>query len=153
MSIFAYTLCFEIAILSALIYSAHFDYKNNTIPIFVFSILLAFIIPISVIAKQFNIIESIFGTLIGISVFLLMALFFEGGGGDVLMMGVLGWILGIRGIAFLILASSLTYCSFATGAMLVNCVCKRKNDLRKQYPFAPFVLVGYVVYLFTSYLF
>jgi len=153
MSFAVYQTCTAIAILVILLIATYFDCKDGTIPILLFPLLPALIVPISVIYGQPEIINSLIGMLIGAATFFILAIWFEGGGGDILMMGVLGWCLGIRGILILILVSSVTYTIFATAVIGVYAMQKRtKEALRNQYPFAPFVLAGFILCLIFNWI-
>jgi len=149
-----YQVCTVIVITVMLVIATYFDCKYGTIPIILLPILPAIILPLAILSGQTAMIDSLIGLLIGAAAFWAIALFFEGGGGDILMMGVLGWCLGVRGIIILILASSVLYATFATSVIVVYAIQKRAKDaLKKQYPFAPFVLAGFFVCLLFDWLF
>ena len=154
MSIAIYQQCTVLVIFVVLIVATYYDCKSSIIPLYLFPVLAGVVIPLSVIHGQPQIADSLFGMLIGICTFFFLALFFKGGGADILMMGVLGWCFGVHGTIILILASSGIYALFAT-IMLCYCyfIKKEIDVLRKQYPFAPFVLTGYVICLLFGRLF
>ena len=146
MSIAIYQQCTAIAILIVLLIAAFYDCKSSIIPLYLFPILIAAIVPLAVISGQPQITDSLIGLLIGTGTFLTLAIFFKGGGADILMMGTLGWCLGVRGTLILILVSSAVYSMFVTVHVIYCVVRKKPKDfLHKQYPFAPFVLTGYII--------
>jgi len=151
--LYTYQICTVVAITVALVIATYFDCKGGTIPIFLFPILPAIILSLSIASGQINIVNSLIGLLIGAVTFWALAFFFDGGGGDIVMMSVLGWCLGVRGIIILILASSVIYAVFATIVIGVYAIKKRaKEALKKQYPFAPFVLTGFFACLLFGWL-
>lgn len=154
MPIAIYQQCTALAIFITLLVATYYDCKSSIIPFYLFPILVGVVVPLSVIYGKPQIIDSLIGLLIGASTFLALAIFFNGGGADILMMGTLGWCLGVRGTIILILASSGIYALFAT---IVVCYCafikKEKGALHKQYPFAPFVLAGYIICMLFGWLF
>ena len=131
--------------------AAVYDATTGEIPIYLFPVLWAFCLPFTFFSYQFNLLDSIIGCLISVGVFFVLAVFFNGGGGDILMMGAVGWCLGICGTVYLILLSSLLYLIFSFGVFGYRLI-KRKplNILTQQYPYAPFVLCGYIVQVLFS---
>jgi prepilin signal peptidase PulO-like enzyme (type II secretory pathway) len=88
-----------------------------------------------------------------------MALFFQGGIGDIFMMGSLGFCLGAKNIIYLIIFSCIAYLLLFT----YRFICKRNKNiehkkrfdklLKQQMPFAPSVLIGYIAtYIITLFL-
>jgi len=154
MPIELYQQCAAIAIFTVLLIAAFFDCKSNSIPLFLFPTLMAWVVPLAVMSGHPQIKDSLVGMLIGTGAFLILAIFFKGGGADILMMGVLGWCLGARGTVILILVSSSIYIIVATVIVFYSkFIKKEKGVLRKQYPFAPFVLAGYISCLLFGWLF
>lgn|GEM_PF-1312383 len=152
--LYTYQIYTTVAIAVALVIATYYDCKSGVIPIFLFPVLPAVILPLAVVSGQMDIVYSFIGLLIGALTFWSLAFFFDGGGGDILMMSALGWCLGIRGIIILILASSVIYAVFATIVIGIYAIKKRaKEALEKQYPFAPFVLAGFLVCLLFGWLF
>ena len=91
-----------------------------------------------------NIKESILGLLIAGGVFLLIVLISKGGmgGGDVTLIGALGFVLGIRLILLNILLS------FVLGATISILLLASKLKTRKDpIPFGPFTILGYFIVL------
>ncbi|MDR0286479.1 MAG: hypothetical protein LBI03_02045 [Clostridiales bacterium] len=127
MSITIYQQCTAFAILIVLIIATYFDCKNSVIPLYLFPILITIITPLSVIYGQPLIMDSVIGMLIGTGSFLALAVFFKGGGADILMMGTLGWFLGVRGIIILIIISSGVYALIATGIIIYSAFIKKKE--------------------------
>ena len=154
MSIAIYQQCTALAILAVLLIATFYDCKSSIIPLYLFPTLVAAIVPLAVISGQPQITDSLIGMLIGTGTFLTLAIFFKGGGADILMMGTLGWCLGVRGVIILTLASSVVYSVFASIVVLYCLFKKRPREfLHKQYPFAPFILTGYIVCLLFGWLF
>ena len=135
-----------ILVLLALGVAAVCDSQTGQIPVFLFPVLWALCLPLTFFSYRFDLMDSVIGCLISVCVFLILAIFFKGGGGDILMMGAVGWCLGIRGTVYLILLSSLFYLIFTLGVFGYR-LAKGKpgNILTSQYPYAPFVLCGYIV--------
>ena len=153
MSLMIYQQCTSLAIIVVLLIATYYDCKDSTIPIYLFPVFTAIIVPTSIIYGQPILIESMIGLLIGTVTFLGLAIFFDGGGADIMMMGILGWCLGVHGIVTLILISSAIYTIFATGWLCYRAFIKKeKGSLRKQFPFAPFVLSGYIICLLFGWL-
>jgi len=154
MSIEIYQQATVLAIFIVLLAATYYDCKSSIIPIYLFPILAVIVVPLSIIHGQPLLIESLMGLLIGVGTFMFLALLFKGGGGDIIMMGILGWCLGIRGTLMLIFLASGIYTAVAT---VLICYCafikKEKNVLRKQYPFALFVLAGFMIGLLSGWLF
>lgn len=79
---------------------------------------------------------SVLSGLLPAAIFLVNALFFEGGGGDCILAFSMGVYLGARAGLAIILISCLL--------LLVYCLITRK---RESFPLAPFLLAGTLFYL------
>lgn len=135
-----------ILVLLTLAIAAVCDAETGQIPMFLFPVLWALCLPLTFFSYQFDLVDSVVGCLIGVGIFFVLAIFFDGGGGDILMMGVVGWCLGIRETVYLILLSSLFYLIFTLSVFGYRLTKgKPGNILTSQYPYAPFVLCGYIV--------
>lgn len=133
-----YLYALTIVLLAVLIYSSIVDVKKREIPI---EFYLVVIIPIGTMAQVLHIgpplHETIIITAIVGTIYLVLAIFFKGGGGDVIMMVALSVCLGKRmiliiGIATLLLAIWRIWLGI-----------KHQND--KEIPYAPVVLIGFLI--------
>ncbi|WP_243521218.1 A24 family peptidase [Bacillus pseudomycoides] len=88
------------------------------------------------------------GVTIFIVLYLAQIIFPNGlGGGDVRLLSLLGFILGVKAIFIaLCFASSLSLCFFGMGMLL------KRITLRQPLPFGPFIALGTVCYLVMVYL-
>lgn len=88
--------------------------------------------------------NSIVGALIGLALFLLIALLTNAmGGGDIKLMAVLGLIFGIKGVLFIALFS------FVIGAIISVILLIWKIKGRKdEIPFGPFISLAALIYIF-----
>lgn len=132
-------------------YCAYQDIVNQTIPILWVGIALGVITALSFLSypNQIDLMNRVFGAVIGFVPFLILALSAKGGGGDAILMGTVGWFTKAFGFCYILL--------FATGFYLlyfgIRCLVyvKRgipcKQALSEQYPYAPFVLCGWILYL------
>lgn len=78
--------------------------------------------------------------------YFLQAILFTGGGGDIIMMGVFGFCIGIVGTLVTIIASG-----FAISAYCIFYRIRHKHNAPPEYPVAPFAALGFAVYLILSY--
>ncbi|MCR5479024.1 MAG: A24 family peptidase [Ruminococcus sp.] len=120
--------------LLALSYAAYTDKKRGEIPIWLFPFLLAVFTLIRI--NEINWFDSLIGLFIGFVTFLAMALFFNGGGGDVIMMSAIGFICGVR---------PLLYISMLASGILLIFHLTHKD--KKEVPYAPFVLLSYILFM------
>lgn len=134
--------------------AAVFDLHDGTIPLPLFPTLFALFVPLAVMSENFNPVSSFIGLLIAFFCFFILARFFDGGGGDILMMSVLGWCLGARNLVCLIFAAGGFYLVFSLFVALIYLLRKRpvREALKAQYPYAPFVLAGYAVCFVSGWL-
>lgn len=120
--------------LLALSYAAYTDKKRGEIPIWLFPFLLAIFTLIRF--NEINWFDSLIGLFISFITFLAMALFFNGGGGDVIMMSAIGFICGVR---------PLLYISMLASGILLIFHLTHKD--KKEVPYAPFVLLSYILFM------
>lgn len=74
-----------ILVLLTLAIAAVCDAETGQIPMFLFPVLWALCLPLTFFSYQFDLVDSVVGCLIGVGVFFVLAIFFDGGGGDILM--------------------------------------------------------------------
>jgi leader peptidase (prepilin peptidase)/N-methyltransferase len=117
--------------LIALIMATFTDIKRREIPIWIFPTLSVLFIILNF--SQMNWKESFVGFSLAFLSFLFLAIFFEGGGGDIIMMSCMGFILGIKNITYIIIFSSML--------CILYYFITKKNDS----PYAPFALGGYLI--------
>lgn len=135
-----------------LIITAYIDHKTKELNLWV--ILAGFVLSVAgqVIMKDFNILWAAIGLAVGVVPFLIPAILKRGGGGDVILMGACGFVLNAAGICYLIVFSIGIYILFGLSKAVI---AKQKGGdvkpaLKAQYPFAPFVLFGWVIYLILA---
>lgn len=81
--------------------------------------------------------------------YFIMALCGKGGGGDVLLMGCIGFAIGAVNTIFLIIFTSIVYVLFIL-YRIVKAIINKKDStdiLKLRYPYAPFVLIGWIILL------
>lgn len=96
--------------------------------------------------------DSVFGLIAGGGILLLVASLYlllrkrEGMGmGDVKLLAMIGAFLGLQGVVFVMLVSSLL--GTAAG---VSLILYKKGDLKYALPFGPFLSIAAMVYIFTG---
>lgn len=159
---YGYSLEFiEYAILSSLIIVISFiDMYHQIIPdgLILFGFVFAFIFNVHSFFMDFtNLYNSIVGLLIGGGFFLLIAIVTNGamGGGDIKLMGMLGFWLGWKWILLIM------FLSFVIGGIIsVGLVISKKKGRKDMIPFGPFIglatlmTVYYgndIIYYYTNY--
>ena len=148
---FGLTIVFlKYAILTSLLIVVSFiDYDHTIIPdeLVIFGMITGFILQI-VYHFRSNFIHGLFGLFIGGGLFLLIALLTNGamGGGDIKLMGMLGFYLGWKSIIL------ITLLSFVVGAVVSLFLMALKLKGRKDYiPFGPFIgIASYIVMLYGT---
>ncbi|GAB6602936.1 prepilin peptidase [Bacillus cereus] len=93
-------------------------------------------------------IDSIVGScVIFILLYCMQKIYPEGlGGGDIKLLSLLGFIVGLKGIFIvLFLASCFSLCFFGTGLVL------KRMKMRTQIPFGPFISLGAICYMLVTY--
>ncbi len=93
-------------------------------------------------------IDSIVGScVIFILLYCMQKIYPEGlGGGDVKLLSLLGFIVGLKGIFIvLFLASCFSLCFFGAGLVL------KRMKMRIQIPFGPFISLGAICYMLVTY--
>lgn len=139
-------------ILAFLLIAAVYDLLGGEIPIHLFPMLFGLFFGLSFITGDFSFLSSTLGLILGAFLFWIMARFFDGGGGDIIMMSVLGWCLGLRPFVRLVFVSSALYFVFSICLLAVGAIRRKrlKELIKEQYPYAPFVLAGYLICLFAG---
>lgn len=94
-------------------------------------------------------VNSLLGAIIGFGVFFVLAVASKGGGGDALLMGTLGWCVGLYNFACVFVLTSGCYLLFFIGKAIIAKTqhTSMKEILQAQYPYAPFVLFGWIIFL------
>ncbi len=95
-----------------------------------------------------NWIDSIVGScVIFILLYCMQKIYPEGlGGGDIKLLSLLGFIVGLKGIFIvLFLASCFSLCFFGAGLVL------KRMKMRTQIPFGPFISLGAICYMLVTY--
>ena len=137
---------------SALIAIAIIDLKELIIP----DSLVISIIALTVFYKAINyfvysvspdILDSIFGLLAAGGLFLAIVIFSGGGmgGGDVTLIGALGFVLGLKNI-FLVIFLSFLYGATISIFLLATKLKTRKDPI----PFGPFIILGFFTTIFVG---
>ena len=112
------------------------------------------LIPLGIIAallpyNDISLVQSLIGGVSGFLLFYLLSLSFYKvtgkiglGGGDIKLIAGIGLFVGITGILFSILISSVI-------ALVV--ILLMRHDLKKEFPFGPFLITGTLIYIFFGY--
>lgn len=141
---------FYALISSTLIVVTMIDFKKMIIP----DSLIVTLLVLSILHKATNyiinktpirIIDSIGGLLIAGGIFLIIVILSKGGmgGGDVTLIGALGFIVGIKYIILTI------FLSFVIGGLISVFLLATKLKTRKDpVPFGPFIVLGFMITLF-----
>lgn len=118
-----------------LVISTYTDCKNGTIPIWLYIVTpICTTIWYQYHFNEFDYMSSTLGFFILGSIYL-VAVFWGGGGGDVIMMASLGWMLGIKAGLYIALMASFIYLI----AILYMRIIKKNKDKKLTLPYAPFV--------------
>ncbi len=92
--------------------------------------------------------DSIVGSgVIFILLYCMQKIYPEGlGGGDIKLLSLLGFIVGVKGVfIILFLASCFSLCFFGVGIVL------KRIEVRKPIPFGPFISLGAICYVLAAY--
>lgn len=92
--------------------------------------------------------DSIVGSgVIFILLYCMQKIYPEGlGGGDIKLLSLLGFIVGVKGVfIILFLASCFSLCFFGIGIVL------KRIEVRKPIPFGPFISLGAICYVLVAY--
>lgn len=132
---------------SILIVISFIDYDHQIIPdeIIIFGIILSFI-PHIVDNFKVNILNGLIGLLIGGGLFFIIAIITNAmGGGDIKLMGMLGFSLGYKYILL------ITFLSFIIGAVVSLILIGIKIKSRKDFiPFGPFIAMATLVTIYCG---
>lgn len=119
----------------SLVIATSTDVKTKTIPIPLFPITIALLL-----LTDYPTADHLTGCFILGVIFFLFAAFGNSGGGDVLMMAAVGLQLGIGPGLWCAFITYMLYSIFAVGYCLIH-----HNSRNKQFPLAPFTLIGYIL--------
>ena len=141
---------FYAIILSVFIIITFVDIKHQIIPnSLIYTILMVTLIyrilGLIIFNKPFNLLNYILGMAIGFILFLIILILSKGGmgGGDVKLIGALGFILGFPKVLLNI------FLSFVTGAIISIFLLAFKIKSKKDpIPFGPFIILGFIVTFF-----
>jgi len=102
---------------------------------------------IVIITTKASVLDSLLGALVGLGLFLSIALLTNAmGGGDIKLMAVLGFIFGVKGVLF------ITLSSFVIGAIISLILIFLKVKSRKdEIPFGPFISLSALIYIFYGF--
>lgn len=133
----------RLILLAALIIAAVTDCKSRKIPIPLFPITVCTDVLVRVCMRGItrDLILGLVTGLIAFFVYVLFALFAKGGGGDAIMMGGIGVILGLLDTLKVIAYAGIIY---ICAALIVHIVRKKKLS-HIFFPYAPFILSGYIL--------
>ena len=126
----------SIIIFFLLIYISYYDLRFKEIPLEVLAISTLLLFPFSIrdIGIQLMCAVIVFG------IYLLLAAFYQGGGGDVILMSCMALLIG-KGIFHIMFVSHVL---FLFCALYIRLRRKKETGI----PFAPFVLLGYSIIIF-----
>ena len=126
----------SIIILFLLIYISYYDLKFKEIPLKVLAISTLLLFPFSIQ----DLWTQLLCTVIVFGLYLFLAAFYQGGGGDVILMSCMALLIG-KGIFHIVFVSHVL---FLFCAIYIRLRQKKETDI----PFAPFVLLGYSIIIF-----
>ncbi len=140
--------CIYMAICSVFICVFYIDLEHQLI-FDRFQIILLVLAVASIFFDSTSVLSHILGGVIGFAVFYLISLGFEKlvgkeglGGGDVKLAGVAGLLLGWERLVFAILVATLP------AAVIMLLASRGKEGEQRQFPFAPFLVVGFTASMF-----
>lgn len=133
-------------VIALLIVATYTDCKKGTIPVTVF-IITPIITTVWCEFKynQYDYLSSILG-LVVLGLLYFIATFMGGGGGDVVMMASLGWMLGIRTSLYIALFASIFYLL----SILYLRIVKKRKEKSLTLPYAPFVALASSIMFFAN---
>ena len=127
-------------VLSALSVATVTDVKTRTIPLWLFPLASICSVATRLALGQMLWLDSVIAAVLMFAVYLFAAVFFEGGGGDAIMMGLTAFCIGLNASFYAAMIASALY--------VVAVILAAKNNLatvsKKTIPFAPFALVGLI---------
>lgn len=134
----------RLILLAALIFATVTDCKSRKIPIALFpaTILIDLACRICTIGFTRDILFYMITAVVTFFVFVMFALFAKGGG-DAIMMGGVGFVLGLLDTLKVVAFAGVIYLCTA----LVIHLAKKKKLKYISFPYAPFVLAGFLVLL------
>lgn len=130
-------------------YKYHLIYNKSNLLLLISRIIFG----ISIIPLPYSLnlnINNIYGLFIGGLIILIPAvIFIFCAGGDIKLMAVIGFFLGIYVLIPIASLSILLYFSYIIFMYIKN---KKNINKKKEYPFAPFVFISNIILLILSYL-
>ncbi|MGE7890313.1 prepilin peptidase [Bacillus cereus] len=124
------------------------DYLYMLIPDCILILFAVLLILESIFVQLVTWTDSIVGSgIIFILLYCMQKIYPEGlGGGDIKLLSLLGFIVGVKGIFIvLFLASCFSLCFFGIGIVL------KRIEVRKPIPFGPFISLGAICYVLVAY--
>lgn len=140
-----YTFLFSIFIIIVLIDCRHQIIPNSLVLLILIGTFIYRLIEFFIYDKHLSLFNYLYGLLISVILFLLIFIISKGGigGGDIKLIGVLGFILGFPEIILNI------FLSFLIGAIIsVFLLAFRIKNKKDPIPFGPFIILGFVVTFF-----
>lgn len=137
-------------IVSILVIISFIDYYHQIIPdslvVILIMLTICYKFTVFILCKTpFDLINSILALIIGGGLFLIIALVSKGGmgGGDIKLISILGFILGLKKILLNILLSFIIGAVFSIFLLLL-----KKKGKKDAIPFGPFINIAFVITLF-----
>lgn len=101
--------------------------------------------------NEINIYNIVTGFTIGLVPFLALAVFGKCGGGDVIIMSLLGIVIGGPTLLYTIVFSLALYILYGIIQIIKAPTNQKSKILKEQYPFIPFVLGGWCLTVILSF--
>jgi len=128
------------SVIPVVAHEAYTDYKTGKLNPWIFAIMVLAILPCAILLNPYLWLNCLIGGIVGGIAYLFVAIFFKGGGGDIVMMSAIGFCIGLRYFTLVIVISSI----FQLIATLIKAKIKKKKIRKTQVPYAPSVLFGLV---------
>lgn len=131
----------------AFLIASYTDIKSGKIPIWLFPTAALISLVVEFCDGTLDILMSAIGGVAFFVLFVLIAMFAKGGGGDAIMMGCLGLVFGVLNVMRMVMVTGVIYIVFGIIIMLIKSKNKSfKNLMKSRFPYAPFAGAGYIVY-------
>ena len=134
----------QIIILIALAIASFTDIRKGEIPIWVFPSAAILVSTVRCWEGSFDLMASLIGFFIYFSIYILFALFGKSGGGDAIMMGIMGFMIYAYPTLKVIIISLVAYIVTVI-AIVISKGAELDRSKRLQLPYAPFVGICYAV--------
>ena len=102
--------------------------------------------------NEINIYNIVTGFTIGLVPFLALVVFGKCGGGDVIIMSLLGIVIGGPTLLYTIVFSLALYILYGIIQIIKAPTNQKSKILKEQYPFIPFVLGGWCLTVILSFI-